>query len=360
VGVEGGAPGPRALGPPKKRPAAAALSPPPPLATSGLLTIAVGAMLPWWIDDTIADAAWLAPADKEVASSTLAAAAAAVGAPPPFPGPGRPPPDTLADCVRAAGAALRVWQLWALAAAIALVQVSFFGVLFFAPLELASAFGSVPVTYQGPKEEASKAVGAALKSAVVFAPSAVALVAASLVTRATGDRVWTCTVCLVLSAASFAALGAVGGRTPGAGLALLTCGSVGGCAVLAPLATWPHAYLPHGAPVAMSYSAWNQVCGGWWRGGVGDAAAASLAEAAAGGGCGGGARRSPTPDAPFSLPPQWVALSGIVGPYLLGALPRAPAFYALAGCQAAAGLLLLAFGLHEKRAARRVRAGTSL
>jgi hypothetical protein len=137
------------------------------------------------------------------------------------------------------------------------------------------------------------------------------MVAAGAWTRRTGDRKWASFACLTASAVSFGLVPAAarsGGG--GAALAALTVGAAGGCATLSPLTTWPHRYIGvAGAHGAAAYAFWN----------------------------------------------SFVAVGGVAGPYAFGAMGNG-AFALLAGCQAVAAALLLAFGFWEDRDVRRVAA----
>jgi MFS family permease len=178
----------------------------------GAGTAVIGLLLPFAMADTVGACRWLTPADKRALADALHASAAAVGAPLPDVGPvpdatGAPPapaaPEPVVTSLRAAARVMRVWQVWALGVAVMLVQVAFFGVLYFTPLLISSAFGAADPVYEGPAAEAHKAMVAALKSVVVFGPAAAAMVAAGAWTRRTGDRKWASFACLTASAVSF-------------------------------------------------------------------------------------------------------------------------------------------------------------
>lgn len=288
-------------------------------ALEGAITTAIGAVVvPLLTADTVGQAKWYDADEKRIAAAALTAAAEADGAPAPYVGPvpdvdgalpPPPPPETVRESVQAAARIVTVWQIWVLGIAVMLTQVAFFGVLFFAPLEIASAFGtSGPAVYTTPAAEAHKAMIAALKSLVVFGPAAIAMVLAGAWVRFTGDRTWICAASLTVSTIAFALTHTAATRAGGgAGLAALAVGAATQAAVLSPLTTWPHRYIgiaaAHGAA---AYAFWN----------------------------------------------AFVAVSGVVGPYAFGSLSHPAAFGLLAGCQAVAAVLLLAFGLWEKRAGK--------
>lgn len=285
----------------------------------GALTVAVGAIVvPLLSADTVGTARWLTPDEKRTAADALTQAATAEGAPPPCVGPvpdakgvvpPPPPPETVATSIRAASRIVTVWQIWVLGFAVMLAQVAFFGVLFFAPLEIGSAFGTggAPV-YTTPAEEAHKAMIAAFKSMIVFGPTAAAMVAAGAWVRVTGDRTGICTLSLAASAVSFAMVPAAAASGSGAALAALTVASATQAAALSPLVTWPHRYV-----------------------------SVAAAHGAAG----------------YAFFNSFVAVGGILGPYAFGALSRTAAFSFLAACQPGAAVLLAAFGLWEARDRRR-------
>ena len=193
----------------------------------GALTVAVGAIIvPLLSADTVGAARWLSPDEKRTAADALTQAAVAEGVPPPYVGPVPdaqgvvplpPPPETVAESIRAAARIVTVWQIWVLGFAVMLTQVAFFGVLFFAPLEIASAFGTGdPHVYTTPAAEAHRAMIAAFKSMVVFGPTAAAMVAAGAWVRVTGDRTGVCTLSLAASAVAFAMIPAAAASGGGA------------------------------------------------------------------------------------------------------------------------------------------------
>ena len=90
---------------------------------------------------------------------------------------------------------------------------------------------------------ADAAMHAALKSTAVYAPSALALVLAGALCRATGDRKYQTFGLLLASAVGFALVpvAVAGGSSRGALFSLIV-GSSGGVGALAALATWPDRY----------------------------------------------------------------------------------------------------------------------
>ena len=129
-----------------------------------------------------------------------------------------------------------------------LLQIAFWVLVYYVPLEIASAFGAAtPVPGSDAAAVAARAADAALKSGLVFLPAAAALVVAGLLVRRTGDRKWACAAWLSLSAVGFALLPLAGGALgPSAGIALLAVAAVGESGAMAALSTWPAPYL---APV---------------------------------------------------------------------------------------------------------------
>jgi len=235
---------------------------------------------PWLSEE---EKAWVAAAQKDgEEGGKKAAAAAAAGAAAAteatkgdvaFPSSPPPPPPQKQPLLAAAAEALQVAkspQMWVLGIAILLVQTAFFAVTFFAPLLIADTFskeamassaaaaaanakGDELVTtpaapaapaYLGPKAAADAAMNAALKSTSVYAPSALTLVLAGALCRATGDRKLQASALLAASAVGFALVPvAVAGSSSRGALLGLVVGSCGGVGALAALATWPDRYV---------------------------------------------------------------------------------------------------------------------
>ena len=154
-------------------------------------------------------------------------------------------------------------QIWTLGVAVLLVQTAFFAVTFFAPLLIAETFskealalsaaanakgGKIPAAskapYLGPRAAADAAMHAAFKSTSVYAPSALALVLAGALCRATGDRKFQSFALLAASAVGFALVPvAVAANSSRGALLSLVAGSCGGVGALAALTTWPDRYV---------------------------------------------------------------------------------------------------------------------
>ena len=213
-------------------------------------------------------------------------------------------------------------EIWVLGAAAILSQFAFWILLYFVPLEIASAFGNpaAAASVDGDARAAAhRAATAALKSAIVFLPAAAGLVFCGYIVQFTshrGGRKWVAAALLTLSAVGFAALppasAAPPPRGPAAGLALLTLAAVGGSGSMGVLSTWPHPYLrAAGRHTAASFAAFN--------------ACSSVA--------------------------------GLVGPAMAGAMPRETAMFVVAGLQIASAIILFVFGWWEDaRSVRRAKA----
>lgn len=302
----------------------------------GCATVLVAACLLAWVPETVGDARWLTPAEKEAAAADLVQAALAAGVPVPATGGSGTPGGPLSPAAAAAAAdanthddslrttlkdafrILTVWEIWVLGAAVILSQFAFWILLYFVPLDLAAAFdGPAPPSVQGnPKAAAHRAAVAALRSAIVFLPAAASLVLCGWVTQRTaarGGKKWVVTAALLTSAVGFATTPAA--KDPRAGLALLTLAAIGGSGSMGVLSTWPHPYLKvSGRHTGAGFAAFN--------------ACSSVA--------------------------------GLVGPAMAGALPRATAMHVVAGLQVAAVGILLPFGWFEDvrdRKRREVKAG---
>lgn len=221
----------------------------------GLATVALAAALPWLVPESIGKSSWLTADEKEAAAADVTAAARAAGVRAPETGIGaagaQAPADaeTLASALATAARVLGVWQIWCLGAAVILCQCAFWVLVYYVPLEIASAFGAATAGAAGGDAAAvaARSADAALKSALVFLPAAAALVASGALVRRTGERKWSCAAWLALSAVGFGLLPAAGGALgPSAGLAALALAAVGESGAMAALSTWPAPYL---APV---------------------------------------------------------------------------------------------------------------
>ena len=268
----------------------------------GLLTVALGLSIPFAVSDSVETSSWLSAEEKAwvlaarkekeeedeeegeareeggeggqkrrseggegaaAAAPVAAVAAATKGDALAAAAPCSAPAHEKQSVLAAAAEALQVAkspQMWTLGIAILLVQTAFFAVTFFAPLLIADTFSkealasaaasaakggesAVPPAYPGPKAAADAAMHAALKSTAVYAPSALALVLAGALCRATGDRKYQPFGLLLASAVGFALVpvAVAGGSSRGALFSLIV-GSSGGVGALAALATWPDRY----------------------------------------------------------------------------------------------------------------------
>lgn len=310
----------------------------------GGVTVIIAACLPLWVPETVGDARWLSGEEREAAAADLVSAALAAGVPVPATGGGRrsgqadtatlPPhlaaaaadadahDDSVSAMLRDALRILTVPEIWVLGAAAILSQFAFWILLYFVPLEIASAFGNpaAAASVDGDARAAAhRAATAALKSAIVFLPGAAGLVFCGYIVQLTshrGGRKWVAAASLTLSAVGFAALppasAAPPPRGPAAGLALLTLAAVGGSGSMGVLSTWPHPYLrAAGRHTAAGFAAFN--------------ACSSVA--------------------------------GLVGPAMAGAMPRETAMFVVAGLQIASAIILFVFGWWEDaRSVRRAKA----
>ena len=321
----------------------------------GALTALLGLSIPFVVSDSVEESPWLSSEEKawvlaaqkreedeeqeEEKDENEAEAKGEEGeekkkrSPPPPP---PPPPQKKQSVLSAAAESLQIVkspQIWTLGIAILLVQTAFFAVTFFAPLLIAETCskeamalsaaanakgGKVPAAvkapYLGPRAAADAAMRAAFKSTSVYAPSALALVLAGALCRATGDRKFQSSALLAASAAGFALVPvAVEANSSRGALLSLIVGSCGGVGALAALTTRPDRYVT-GTHRCAEYAFWK----------------------------------------------SFVAVGGFAGPYLLGATSLRTSMGIMAGFQALAGCILLAFGFIEDRGDRKRRRGEKL
>lgn len=267
----------------------------------GFATALLGLSIPFAISDSVEDSSWLSAEEKAWAAAALeakggetgsaggregtstststeaaAAAAAAATKNDALSSPSSTSPEQKEEpkqsVFAAAAEALQVVkspQIWTLGIAILLVQTAFFAVTFFAPLLIADTFSKEamalsssaaaaatakegkPVAkaareapYLGAKAAAEAAMHAAFKTTSVYAPSALTLVLAGALCRATGDRKLQTFVLLLASAVGFAAVPVAVERSSSKGALLsLIFGSCCGVGSLATLTTWPDRYV---------------------------------------------------------------------------------------------------------------------